>query len=164
MAEDHEREILALIHEYAAKSTPITRRDLREHIITHCDFPTTPGWLNSFMSRPIDELCNVKSSPQEAEPLEIPPCFLDQMLICIIQFVQDHPTEVVFNLEEVGISEWEDIQTKTIIVPKSRSEQTMHHKVNRNLKHVSMIACVSAAGESLIPYIVTSHDSAYVRK
>jgi hypothetical protein len=44
------------------------------------------------------------------------------------------------------------------------AEQTMHDKVNRNLKHVSVIVCVSAAGESLIPYIVTSQDSLHVRE
>jgi hypothetical protein len=44
------------------------------------------------------------------------------------------------------------------------SEQTMHQKVNRNLKHVSVIACVSAVGEKLIPYVVTSQDSVLVRE
>jgi hypothetical protein len=44
------------------------------------------------------------------------------------------------------------------------SEQTIHHKINRNVKHVSAIACVSSAGESLIPYIVTSQDSSCVRE
>jgi hypothetical protein len=38
------------------------------------------------------------------------------------------------------------------------NEQTIHHKINRNVKHVS------AAGESLIPYIVISHDSSRVRE
>jgi hypothetical protein len=44
------------------------------------------------------------------------------------------------------------------------SEQTIHHTINRNVKHMSVIACVSAAGESLIPYIVTSQDSSRVRE
>jgi hypothetical protein len=43
-------------------------------------------------------------------------------------------------------------------------EQTVHHKVNRNRKHVSVIACVSAVGESMIPYIVISRDSLHVRE
>jgi hypothetical protein len=37
-------------------------------------------------------------------------------------------------------------------------------QINRNVKHVSVIAYVSAVGESLIPYIVTSHDSSCVRE
>jgi hypothetical protein len=38
----------------------------------------------------------------------------------------------------------------------------MHHKVNGTLKQVSVIARLSAVGESLIPYIVTSQDSAHI--
>jgi hypothetical protein len=38
-------------------------------------------------------------------------------------------------------------------------EQTVSHRVNRNLKHISVIVCVSEAGESLIPYIITSQHS-----
>jgi hypothetical protein len=92
------------------------------------------------------------------------PLFFDQTLSCIIQFVQSRRTDLVFNLDEVGISEWEDRKPKNVIVPKSMGEQTVHHQVNRNLKHVSIIASVLAAGESLIPYIVTSQDSLSVRE
>jgi hypothetical protein len=129
MTEDREREILACIHDHAAKSTPLTRRDLREHVTTHYDFRTTRRWVNSFMVRHIDEFCTVKRSPQEAEPLEIPRCFLDQTLIFITQFVQGCPTELVFDPDEVGISEWEDRETKTSIVPKSEFEACISHCV-----------------------------------
>jgi hypothetical protein len=96
--------------------------------------------------------------------LDVPRCFLDQTLIDITQFVHGRPTEVVFNLDEVHISEWEDQKTKTVIVPKSMSEQMMQDKVNRNLKHVSVIGHVSAAGKSFIPDIVTFQDSTHVRE
>jgi hypothetical protein len=89
---------------------------------------------------------------------------LDQALACIIQFVQSRATELVFNLDEGGISEWEDRKAKKGIIAKSMGEQTVHHKVNRDLKHVSVIACVSAAGDRLIPYIVISQDSLHVRE
>jgi hypothetical protein len=51
-----------------------------------------------------------------------------------------------------------------MVVPKSMSAQKIHHKINRKLKHVSVIACISAAGESLTPYIATSQDSLPVRE
>jgi hypothetical protein len=40
----------------------------------------------------------------------------------------------------------------------------MHYKVNRHLKHVSVIARVSEVGESLVPHLVTSQNSANVRE
>jgi hypothetical protein len=64
----------------------------------------------------------------------------------------------------VGISEWEDRTSKDVIVPKSASAQKIHHKINRNIKHMSVIAYISAAGESLAPYIVTSQGLLPVRK
>jgi hypothetical protein len=43
-------------------------------------------------------------------------------------------------------------------------DQTIHHAVSRNVKHISVIACISAAGESLLPYIVTSQNSTAVQE
>jgi hypothetical protein len=51
-----------------------------------------------------------------------------------------------------------------MIVPESLWDQAIHRKVNRNLKHISIIACISAAGESLTPYIVTSQDTPSIRE
>jgi hypothetical protein len=70
------------------------------------------------MGRHLDESCKVKSSAQEAERLEIPRCFVDQMLICVTSLVHGRPTELAFTLDEVGISEWEDRKTMTGRVPK----------------------------------------------
>jgi hypothetical protein len=78
--------------------------------------------------------------------------------------VQGHPAELVFNLDEVGISEWENRKIKKVIVLVSARDQTIHQKINRALKHVSVIAYVSTAGENFTPYIVTSQDSAKLRE
>jgi hypothetical protein len=64
LSEDREGEILAWINKCATKSRPITRRDLREHVTAEYDVPTTRRWVNSFIGRPIGELCVTKSSPQ----------------------------------------------------------------------------------------------------
>jgi hypothetical protein len=66
--------------------------------------------------------------------------------------------ELVFNLDEVGISDWEEHKTKTetLIVPATMRGQTIHHEISRTVKHISVIACISAAGESLTLYIITS--------
>jgi hypothetical protein len=41
---------------------------------------------------------------------------------------------------------------------------TMHHGVSRNVKHISVIARLTAAGESLLHYIVTSQNSPTVQE
>jgi hypothetical protein len=65
-----------------------------------------------FIGRHIEEICQMKSFPQEAERLEVPRCFLDQTLFCISEFVQGRPAELVFNLDEIEISEWDDRKAK----------------------------------------------------
>jgi hypothetical protein len=162
LAEDHERELLAWIHERTSKNNLVTRCDIRQYVTSRYGFSATRGWVNSFSGHYTDERYKAKKSPKELARLEIPRCFLDQTTACIAQFVHDQPTGPVFNLDEVGISVWEDRKTKTVVIPKLMSKQTIHHKINWNVKHVSVIACVSAAGESLIPYIVTSQDPSHV--
>jgi hypothetical protein len=72
--------------------------------------------------------------------------------------------ELVFNLDEVGISDWEDRKTKTVIVPATMHGQTIHHEISRTVMHISVIACVSTAEESLTPYIITSQAPTSVRE
>jgi hypothetical protein len=70
----------------------------------------------------------------------------------------------VFNLDEVGISDWEDRKTKTIIVPATMRGQTIDHEISRTVKHISVIACISAAEESLTLYIITSQAPTLVQE
>jgi hypothetical protein len=64
---------------------------------------------------------------------------------------------LVFSLDEIDISDWEDRAPRKVIVLVAMTDQTIHHSVRRNLKHMSMICCVSAAGEPLTPFVVSSH-------
>jgi hypothetical protein len=97
----------------------------------------------------------LKSSPQEGERLKIPPGLLEQTLSYLAKFVQSRPAKLVFNLDEIRISDWGDRKRKTLLVPRVMAEQAGHHKVNQRLKHVCDITWVSAAGDSLMPSVVT---------
>jgi hypothetical protein len=71
-----------------------------------------------------------ESAPEEAQRLEVPRRFLDETVPCINESVNALPTELIFNLDEVGISEWEDRTSKSVIIRKSMSTQNIHHKIN----------------------------------
>jgi hypothetical protein len=64
--------------------------------------------------------------------------------------------ELVFNLDEVGMSEWEDHKVRKVIVLIKTDGQTIHHRASRSLRHISITTCISVAEESMTPYIVTS--------
>jgi hypothetical protein len=62
------------------------------------------------------------------------------------------------------MSELEDRKEKKVIVPMTMDGQTIHHGGSRNVKHISVIACITAGGESMIPFIITSQISDGIRK
>jgi hypothetical protein len=68
----------------------------------------------------------MKSVPQETPRLEVPRCFLDETIRCITEFVQGRPIELLFNLDEFGLSEWDDRKPKNVIVPLSARGQAIH--------------------------------------
>jgi hypothetical protein len=60
----------------------------------------------------LPELIDEKSTRQEQRRLQFPQIFLDETVCCMQETVNDHPSHFVFNLDEVGISEWEDRKSK----------------------------------------------------
>jgi hypothetical protein len=72
--------------------------------------------------------------------------------------------ELVFNLDKVCMSEWEDRKEKKVIVSMTIGGQTIYHGASRNLKQISVIACITAAGEFLTHFIVTSQIWDGIRK
>jgi hypothetical protein len=120
---------------------------VHEHFSRRYKFAATRRWANSFLGRDADILWKAKSGPQETQRLEIPRCFLEETVWLIAQHVHGRRTELILHLDEVGISEWEDRKVKNVIVPRRSGGQTMNHTVNRRLKRLSVIACVSAARE-----------------
>jgi RecJ-like exonuclease len=79
-------------------------------------------------------------------------------------YVQGCVAELVLNLDEVGISDWEDHKTTKVIVPAAMLGRTIHYGASRNMKHISTIACLSDAPESVLPYIVVSQNSPTVQE
>jgi hypothetical protein len=108
----------------------VTGADVGARIVNQYHLPVTRGWVNSFIGSHLDRLCKVKNTPQESARLEVPRCFLDQTIQCLIEFVHGCRAELAFNLDEVGISDWEDRKSKKVIVPVSARERAIHHRIN----------------------------------
>jgi hypothetical protein len=67
---------------------------------------------------------------------------------------------LIFNLDEVGISDWKDRKPKKVVVPIIAAAHDIHYRISRNVKHISIVTCISAGGACLTAYVVTSQDSA----
>jgi hypothetical protein len=61
--------------------------------------------------------------------------------------------EIAFILDEVVSTDWEDSKASTVIAPRNRSSDDGYHPVSRRLRHLTLLAWVSAAGDGLTPMI-----------
>jgi hypothetical protein len=120
--------------------------------------------VDSFILRHGTDLTERKSTPQEEARLEVPRVFLEETICCLHDYVKGMKIELVFNFDEVGISEWEDRKDKKVIVTKTMDGEMIHHRVSRNVKYISIITCITAGWRSLTPYMVMSQDSETLRK
>jgi hypothetical protein len=75
---------------------------------------------------------------------------------CSDEYLPGSSAELVFNLDEVAVSEWEDRTQRKVIIPASMTDQTIHHGVHRNLNYISVTCYVSAAAGSLTLFVVSS--------
>jgi hypothetical protein len=112
--------------------------------------------VNSFILCHPDEIIQTKSVLQEQQRLQVPRVFPERTVQNLNEHIQGCVVELVFNLDEVSISDWEDRKTKKVIVPATMRGRTIHHGISRTVEHISVITCVSAAEESLTLYVIPS--------
>jgi hypothetical protein len=154
--EHREQQILDWIQQNAEQSKPVSKKEIKDYDTSQVKASIARGWVKSLLRRHPDQIIQTKSVPQEQQHLQVPRVFLDDTVQNLNKCVQECVDELVFNLDEVRISDWEDRKTRTVLVPATMRGQTIHHEISRAVKHISVIAFVSAAGESLTPSMITS--------
>lgn len=98
-----------------------------------------------------------RSYPQEDLRLTIPRIYLEKHIENLKEFVQGTCSELLFNCDEVGLSAWEDRKILKVVVPKDVNKNNVYHSISRKMQHVTMLVCVSAAGDALTPMIITKN-------
>ena len=130
-------------------------KDVLSFIKEKFDRELTSGWFNCFFYKDIDILKKLHSTPQDDKRLSIPRVFLREHLINVHKNVEGRRTELVLNLDEVGVGEWEDSKPFKVIVDRNFDGDSIEHSVPRTIPHTTMLACIAASGASLTPLIIT---------
>jgi hypothetical protein len=102
------------------------------------------GGLDSFLSRPPDEIQRVIVTPQEHPRRQIPRSHLDRFLALITSWVLLVPAELIFNLDETGLSGWEERKPKPVLIPTTVENADLHYPVDRGIRHQTLLCCISA--------------------
>jgi hypothetical protein len=117
----------------------------------------TPGWVNAFSGRHLDALQTCRSLPQDDTRLTVPRSQLEEHIQKMKVHVAGKSSELVFNLDELGPADWTDRKVRKVIVLAEVRKEDVHHAVSRRHCHVTLLACVSAAGDALTPMLATGN-------
>jgi hypothetical protein len=160
----HEWQTLEWTQQNAKRNTPVIRKEIKDYYASQFHAPISRGWVNSFILRHPEDIIQIKRSPQEKQCLQVPRVFRERPAHNLKAYVQGYTSELIFNLEKVGISDWEGRRVRKVVIMAFIRRQTIHHGISRNMKHISLITCVSATGESYTLYRITSQMSAPIRE
>ena len=116
------------------------------------------GWINTFMVRNSERICLSTIFPQEETRLQVPRTYLDKFILILKCMIPQVPAELIFNLDECGNSDWEDKKPKDAIIPFELKEERLHFAIKRHIKHATLLATISAAGDAYFPTIYSQNQ------
>jgi hypothetical protein len=90
----------------------------------------------------------------------VPHEHLDQYIILIKEYVPLVPTELLFNIDESGFSDYEECKPNCVLIPTEIRETTIHYPVSRKIRHQTLVCCVTAAEDAYCPPLVSSDREA----
>jgi hypothetical protein len=151
-----ESELTAIILQAFNEGKAMTKRQVLALVRERYSPKLTKGWLHAFVARHLDALQVCRSLPQEDTRLTVPREHLEAHIENMKSIVAGKFAELVFNLDEVGSSDWEDRKPRKVIAPRAVSPDDVYHPVSRRYRHLTLLACVSAGGDALTPMVLTS--------
>jgi hypothetical protein len=97
--------VLDFIRHWFSAGNYVTQREVLSFVAESFGKTVTHGWLSSFFDRWSDHIIRTVVSPQEQLILQIPRFFLEDYIRLIQTYV---PTELIFNLDETELCDWEE--------------------------------------------------------
>jgi hypothetical protein len=133
----------------------MTQKELLIFVSEHYSLTLTKGCVIIFIRRHLDALKVCRALPQEDTRLSILRDYLEAYIESMRTTVAEKFVELVFNLDEVSFSDWEDRKPKKVIMPCTVSPQDIYHPVSRKYRHLTLLVCVSAGSTALTPMVLT---------
>jgi hypothetical protein len=103
--------------------------DILHYVRDKYNLALTKGWANYSFLRHQEALRRNTSPRQAVSRLQVPSVFLERTSHNVKLNVHGQAVKLVFGLDEVGCSDWEDRCQKSVIIPKVFKGCAMHHKV-----------------------------------
>ena len=152
---DQEDELLTLIDLYASQNRPVSIKFLRQYIFEQFNIDISPSWHRRFIERNSTRIRMDVATPQEDKRLNLPIEYAEKHIQNLIDYLKDIPTELIFNVDEVGHQQWADRKKKKVVVSQTLPKNEVYYSIKRNEKRVSIVAAISMAGDTLVPMIIS---------
>jgi hypothetical protein len=147
--------ILTEVLKQLKDGTLLTEPDLCWIAFTILGIRPQRGWARSFFKRHKDVLGKATAEKREYGRMEIKKEDVTRYKKSLADDIEGVSSLLIFNCDEVGVSLYCDERRRRVIVAKEDDGETLHVPVDRGEKHLSMMACVSLAGEALMPHFLT---------
>jgi hypothetical protein len=154
LSSNEEVQVIQQVRTSFASGCPLSPKQLREYVRESFAKHASRGWVWHFVRRHSGELDHAKAYPQEDARMNITKETARIHIANLINYVKDVPTELVFNIDEVGSQEWADRKPRSVIIPHQERPRKIHYSVRRSQKRISCIAAISMAGDTLMPLLI----------
>lgn len=138
----------------------MTQSDIFSYIENNFKVSLTKGWLNNFIFRHSNAIQKTVVSPQESMRFQIPRCYLMEYIDLIEKIIGITPAKYIYNIDEVGLSDWEERKPKIVIIPNNLPQKQLHYPINRNLSHITLLVMINADGDAEIPLMISKEKNA----
>jgi hypothetical protein len=149
------------LNDFASEYLLVMRQDMvffHFRSVYHANlFPNTLfSWIRSLLM-PNDDVAYVTTvSAQQQRQLKAPPQFLNHEMKLIKEYLPLVRSGLIFNVDECGFSDGEERMNQSAIIRLEARASTLHDRVNRKVRHQSLICCVAAAGDAYYLFSVTN--------
>jgi hypothetical protein len=80
---------------------------------------------------------------------------LDKYIDLTKAYIPLVPSELMVNLHESRLSDWEERKSKTVLVKAEAGDQPLHYPVDRGIRHHTLLSCISASANAYCPLLLS---------
>jgi hypothetical protein len=152
--------ICAFITSEASRGNFGIQKELLQFIERNFNKTLTYGWIHSFLHRSASHVRRMTILSQKMTRMQIPRSYLGQYIVLMDKSVPLAPAELIFDMDETGLSDWEEHRPKRNLVSSEASDANIHDPVDRRIRHQTLLCCISASGDVYCPLLISSYRQA----
>ena len=159
LSREQEEELVDLIELYSLANRPVSVSFLRQYIFEQFQICVSVGWYSKFLQRHTSRIRKDIAIPQESLRLRLPIESAEEHVQNLKKYVNGIPTELIFNIDEVGCQKWADRKKKKVIVSQRIPTKKVFYSVKRSEKRLTVVSAISMAGDVLVPLVISQRKT-----